>query len=237
MIETTTIHYATAGAYAIATVVLGILTFQKDASVRRFCYPFVALTGLAGLMSLAWAANIGQIPIGTGMIRIPQAITDYPTYAILFGFTVYLSGAGRRYIGGIVGLLLITRFAYDLVAIFDGVLASVANVAIIVGYGLAVVFLYGPIAKYATQQPPRQELLFKKTRNLIVFIFVMLVVWSQLEVTGILDQFTLSATLQYTNILFRVGFAAFVIRNIGVLNSEKKSTTTNNNSRRQPNSS
>ncbi|MDB9302152.1 bacteriorhodopsin [Halorubrum ezzemoulense] len=225
MIDVAGVHYATAGVYAIATVVLSLLTLQIKDAGRRYLYPIIAIVALGGAMAVAWGAGLGTYSVGSGEIMVPQVITDYPTYAVLFGFTVYVANAGRRYIGLVVGLLLGVRFAYDLVAVLDGTLAIVANGAIIVGYGAAVALMYGPIAQEAAKEAPRRELLYKKTRNLIVFIFAMLVVWSQLQVSGILDEFTLIATLQYTNIIYRVGFAAFVVSNIDVLIGESRQST------------
>ncbi|ELZ50490.1 hypothetical protein C464_02780 [Halorubrum coriense DSM 10284] len=217
MIDTTAIHYGTAAVYAVSAIVLTGLTLRKEKAARRYCYPFLGLIGLATVMAAAWGAGIGFVSVGSGVLRLPQLVTDYPTYVLLFGFSVYVSGAGRRYIGGVVGLLLAVRISYDLVAVFDGIIATVANLGIIAFYLVAIVLMYGPIAKKASNQPPRKELLYAKTRNLVVFIFAMLVVWSQLEVTGVLDLFTLTATLQYTNIIYRVGFAALVVQNVGAL--------------------
>lgn len=217
MIDTTAIHYGAAAVYAVSAIVLTALTLQKQKAARRYCYPFLGLIGLATVMAVAWGAGVGVVSVRNGVLQLPQVATDYPTYVLLFGFSIYVSGASRRYIGAIIGLLLAVRISYDIVAVFDGIIASVANLGIIGFFLVAIVLMYGPIAEEAAKQPPRKELLYVKTRNLVVFIFAMLVVWSQLEVTGILDSFTLIATLQWTNIIYRVGFAALVVRNVGAL--------------------
>lgn len=217
MMETSLVHYATAGFYVVSAIVLTAATARKTADSRYYCYPFIALIVLAGAMAVVWGAGLGRITIGAGELVVPQAVTDYPAYILLFGSAAYMANAEKRYITAVVGLLLLARVAYDIVTLFNGVIGLIGNLVIFVGYLGAVGLLFGPVATIAKQQSPQRELLYKKTRNLVVFIFAMLVIWSQLQVTGLLDQFTLAVTLQYTNVVFRVGFAAFVIMNVEVL--------------------
>ncbi len=77
------------------------LAARKPAKLRRYYYPFVAVSGLGVGM---WAAGIGTIAVGSGTLDGGQLVTDYAAYPFLFGFAALVAGASRCYIAGVVGL-------------------------------------------------------------------------------------------------------------------------------------
>ena len=237
MIEPSTVRFASAGVYAVSAVVLFALARRKPAALRRYCYPFVAVVAAAGVGIAAWGAGIGTFSVANGTLEAGQLLSDYVAYPFLFGFAAFVSGAGRRYVGGVVALIVAMRLGYDIAAVFDGALAAAGTASILVGYVALVGLYFGPIASAAARQPPARELFYKKTRNLVLFAFGVLIAWAMLQIAGLFDQFTAAVTLEYLDLLLRVGFAGFVFANVETLAADGDASNTAGTPGREPSGS
>ena len=220
MIEPSTVRFASAGIYAVSAVVLLALARRKPADLRRYCYPFVAVVAVAGVGIASWGAGIGTFEVGTGTLEAGQLLTDYVAYPFLFGFAAFVAGVSRRYVGGIVAITVAMRVGYDFAEVFAGPLATAGTLGILVGYVTLVGLFFGPVASAAARQAPERELFYKKTRNLALFAFGVLIAWAMLQIAGLFDQFTATVTLEYLDLLLRVGFAGFVFANVETLAAE-----------------
>lgn len=217
MIEPTTIRYVSAALYVGWVGVLLAAVRVKRPAARRYCYPFVAVVGVAAVMVGLRGAGVGVVTVAGGELELPQTISDYATYPLLFGFAAFVAGAGRRYVGFVVSTILVMRTGYDVATLFDGVLGTAGTGVILVGYALLVWLYFGPVADAAARQPPKRALFYRKTRNLVLFVFGVLISWAMFQLLGVLDGFTQAITLEYIDFLLRVGFAAFVIANAETL--------------------
>ncbi|ELZ51117.1 hypothetical protein C464_01516 [Halorubrum coriense DSM 10284] len=220
MIEPSAIRFVSAGVYAVSAVVLLVLARRKPAALRPYCYPFVGVVGIAAVGVGLWAAGVGTFSVGSGTLAGGQLLTDYVGYMFLFGFAAFVSGVSRRYVGGVVAITAFLRLGYDVAEVFDGAAALAGTGAIFVGYVALLGLFFGPIASAAAAQPPARELFFKKTRNLALFAFGVLIAWAMFQIAGLLDQFTGTVTLEYLDLLLRVGFAGFVFANVETLAAE-----------------
>jgi len=220
MIEASAIRFVSAGVYAVSAVVLLVLASRKPAALRRYCYPFVAVVGFGGVGVGLWGAGIGTFSVLNGTLEGGQLLTDYVAYPFLFGFAAFVSGAGRRYVGGVVAITVLMRLGYDVAEVFEGSLALAGTGSILVGYVALLALFFGPIASAAAARPPARELFFKKTRNLALFAFGVLIGWAMFRIAGLLDTFTATVTLEYLDLLLRVGFAGFVFANVETLAAE-----------------
>jgi len=220
MIEPSTVRFASAGIYAVSAVALLALASRKPPALRRYCYPFVAVVAAAGVGVGLWGAGIGTFSVASGTLEGGQLLTDYVAYPFLFGFAAFVAGSSRRYVGAVVALVVAMRLGYDAAEVFDGPLALAGTGTILAGY-VALVWLYfGPIAGAASRQAPARELFYKKTRNLVLFAFGVLIAWAMLQIAGLLDAFTGTVTLEYLDLLMRVGFAGFVFANVETLSAD-----------------
>ncbi|QWC19424.1 bacteriorhodopsin [Halorubrum sp. 2020YC2] len=223
MIEPSTVRFASAAIYAVSAVVLVALARRKPAELRRYCYPFVAVVALAGVGVAGWGAGIGTFSVASGTLEGGQLLTDYVAYPFLFGFATFVAGVSRRYVGGVVAVTVAMRLGYDFAEVFEGPLATAGTAGILVGYATLVALFFGPVASAAARQPPARELFYKKTRNLSLFAFGVLIAWAMLQIAGLFDQFTATVTLEYLDLLLRVGFAGFVFANVETLAAEAES--------------
>ncbi|TKX54273.1 hypothetical protein EXE42_08585 [Halorubrum sp. SP3] len=223
MIEPSTVRFASASVYAVSAVALLALARRKPADLRRYCYPFVAVVAAAGAGIGLWGAGIGTFAVANGTLEAGQLLSDYVAYPFLFGFAAFVSGASRRYVVGVVAITAAMRLGYDFAEVFAGPLAAAGTLAILVGYVVLLGLFFGPLAGAAARQPPERELFFTKTRNLALFAFGVLIAWAMLQIAGLFDQFTAAVTLEYLDLLLRVGFAGFVFANVETLAAEAES--------------
>ena len=220
MIEPSAVRFASAAIYAVSAVVLLALARRKPPELRRYCYPFVAVVAFAGIGVGLWGAGIGAFSVASGTLEGGQLLTDYVAYPFLFGFAAFVAGASRRYVAGVVALTVAMRLGYDFAEVFEGALATAGTLGILVGYATLLGLFFGPVASAAARQPPERELFYKKTRNLALFAFGVLIAWAMLQIAGLFDQFTATVTLEYLDLLLRVGFAGFVFANVETLAAE-----------------
>jgi hypothetical protein len=220
MIEPSTVRFASASVYAVSAVVLLALARRKPPELRRYCYPFVAVVAAAGVGIGLWGAGIGTFSVANGSLEAGQLLTDYVAYPFLFGFAAFVAGASRRYVAGVVVITAAMRLGYDFAEVFAGPLATVGTLAILVGYVVLLGLFFGPLATAAARQAPDRELFYKKTRNLSLFAFGVLIAWAMLQIAGLFDPFTATVTLEYLDLLLRVGFAGFVFANVETLAAE-----------------
>lgn len=148
---------------------------------------------------------------------LSQTLNDLTAYPLLFGFATFVAGASRRYVGLVVATIVAMRAAYDGANLFDGTVGLAATAVILAGYGLLVWLYFGPVATAATRQSPKRALFYRKTRNLVLFVFGILIAWAMLQLFAVFDGFTQAVVLEYIDFLLRVGFAAFVIANAETL--------------------
>jgi hypothetical protein len=223
MIEPSTVRFVSASVYAVSALVLLGLARRKPAALRRYCYPFVAVVAIAGVGVGLWGAGVGTFAVASGTLEGGQLLTDYVAYPFLFGFAAFVSGAGQRYVVGVTALTVTMRLGYDFAEVFEGPLALAGTAAILVGYLVLLGMFFGPVSTAAARQPPARELFFKKTRNLSLFAFGVLIAWAMVSIAGLLDTFTAAVTLEYLDLLLRVGFAGFVFANVETLAAETES--------------
>ncbi|WP_092564904.1 bacteriorhodopsin [Halorubrum sp. SD626R] len=220
MIEPATVRYVSAALYVgWVVVLLGAVRLQRP-TARCYCYPFVAVVAVGAAAVGLRGAGVGTIPVAAGTVDIPQLVGDYAAYPLLFGFAAFVAGASRRYVGLVVATIAVMRAAYDVANVFDGTVGLVGTVAILAGYALLAWLYFGPVAAAAARRSPRRELFYRKTRNLVLFVFGVLIAWAMLQLFGVLDPFTQAVTLEYIDFLLRVGFAGLVIANADTLVDE-----------------
>jgi sensory rhodopsin len=225
MIEPATVRYVSAALYVgWVAVLLGAVRLKRPAA-RRYCYPFVAVVAVAAVTVGLRGAGIGVVPIADGALDLPQAIGDYATYPLLFGFAAFVAGASRRYVGFVIATIVVMRAAYDVADLFDGAIGLAGTATILAGYALLAWLYFGPVAAAAARRAPKRALLYRKTRNLVLFVFAVLISWAMLQLFGVLDPFTQAVTLEYIDFLLRVGFAAFVIANAEALVDDEDGAT------------
>jgi len=204
-----------AGAYAVSLVVLLVWARAIPPNLRRYCYPFVALTGLAALAQLLSGFAVGTVPLGSSTLDIPNAVEGGFVYALLFGFAAFLGGATRRQLAVATAVPLVMSWSFYAAALGDGALVVVPALIVVGGYVALCWLFVHPIWRTASRLPERRSRLFWKFRNLLLFLIGVLI-FSAFTSLGAFTETVGNIIVNYIDLLLRVGFSAFLFANIDV---------------------
>lgn len=215
MTELTTdaVQAAFVAAYLVTFVgtVLGARRVRRD--LRRYCYLLAGVVGLAPVAILLQIAGVGEVPVGAGAVDVVGAVRNLVSYVVLYGTVAALGGASRRLTAAVVGVALVPLVATTVApAVGSGPLAVGVLVAVTVPYPVLVYLFLRPVWAAAAGLAPRQRLLHWKLRNLLLFVYGMILVFVYVASFGLLTDPVLSALLfQYSGFFFQAGIPAFVV--------------------------
>lgn len=215
MISLTDVYWVATGLYAVSLVVLlGWLRGVPD-SRREYCYAvLVAVVATLGATAMH-ALGVAQVPVGATVLDVPALAADALTYAILWGITARLAGVSRRMLAFVVGLPVSQTVVFQGATVAGGgVVALLCLAFVVVGHAVLTYVLLRPVWKRAQRVPADQRLLHWKSRNLLVFLIGMIILFGVVAVGGVFDEFTIAVLQQYMNVLIRVGFAGFLFANV-----------------------
>lgn len=224
---------AAAIAYGFAIIVTGIWTRRLPADARAGGYLLVGMLVVSMGASLLMWQELGHIPIAEGhalgvpipeptFIDAPRLIGDTVAYSVLFAVTGAIAGMSASGIGGLVGILVTTRIAFEVAGIAGGIVAPLGALTMLGGYGLFLYLFWGPVWRRAKQTSDDRRLLFWKCRNITVLLFGMLMILGAmyfLEPTS--DQFVIEVCRQYLDVLIRVGYTAFIYKSLSNFESAR----------------
>ncbi|WP_135303683.1 bacteriorhodopsin [Haloarcula amylovorans] len=215
MISNAGIYGVAAAASAVAFLVfLGWLS-RVPASRRRYCYPVVAVVGFSAAMSAL--TSMGVAPVAGTQLTVPNILDDFVAYTVLWTVAVALANESRRMLAVAAVVPAVQVLAFNVAAIVGGVVGLVGLTVVVLGHGLIAYLLLGPIWRRAVAVPDRQRLLHWKSRNLLLFLIGMLIVYALLSVAAVFDSFVVTVLRVYIGLLIRVGFAGFLFANVGAI--------------------
>lgn len=216
----TTILGITVVLYAVAAVVSVVAAHRSPASVRRYAYAVAGVVVVSAVGMVLYMFDVGQYAVASGgTSSVPQFIDDSVAYGVLFGMTVFFAGASKRMIGLVVGLSVGSRVAIEVAVIFGGTAVGIGFLASILTYLARVYLLWWPVWRTAQTQPPARQLLYWKSRNLLMLLIGVILLAALIAGVGIFDSFVELVVLEYIDLMIRVGFAGFLLSNIGALDS------------------
>ncbi len=219
MISAATIYGVSGLGYLLGLVAVGLYRDRFPATFER-SYRVVALVlGVGAATSAMMVAGLGSIPFGASAIDLPTFVNDLVAYPLLWYVAARLGGASKRLTAVVTGLPFAQVLAFQLGATTGGLVGLLSSLFVIGGHLVLAYLFFGPIWRHAQALPDERRLLHWKARNLLLFLIGMLIVYAFLSLAG---AFTVWATLvinQYIAVLIRVGFAGFLLVNVGALTS------------------
>lgn len=227
MIDTATVLTVSAVCYAVVFLGLALGTRRVAPDLRRYCYPLVAIVGLAAAEATLQVAGGGSLVVDGNAIQASTLLLDVVTYLVLYGGTTLLAGTSRRLAVAVTGVALLQRTAFTAgnVAAPGTLLATLAGLGIVLGLPVLVVLYTRPVWRAAQSVPPRQRLLHWKARNLQLFLFGMLVAYAFLFLSGaITDPVVSQVLVQYPNLLFRAGVPTLLVYNLAAFDGRESLT-------------
>ncbi|CAI49657.1 homolog to rhodopsin [Natronomonas pharaonis DSM 2160] len=208
-----TVYRLFAAAYAVAAVVVLAATTRLPDRHRKYGYAFVGLFSLTAITSVVWSAGFGAVN-GAG---IPRLLEDYVAYLGIFAAIAYIGGASRRIIVLTAASMFAIRTFFELGSVLDGALGLAMLSLVVVGFVVLTSLLLWLGRQSRGTISESRYLLFWKTRNLLLFLFGMLIIVAVLPILGVLDGFSGNILVEYVDLLIRAGFAGFVLNNLDVL--------------------
>ncbi len=172
-----------------------------------------AIPGIAALMYLLMAFDIGSVQFQGYHVPIPRYIDWALTTPLLVGYTAYVAGAGRNTIIGIAlaDFLMIVlgvgaaAFSSPTQWMFFG-LSSVCHVAILVS-------LYGPVRSSALEEPPSHRRLGRLLLNYIGLLWLAYpLVWLFGPGLQWVDATGIAVIISYLDVTAKVPFVYFIYR-------------------------
>lgn len=216
MITVETVQFGFAVLHGLVTVGLLAAVTRIPRRLRPYSYTLVGVVALAGVELLFQQFGITEISVGVGSLVVATLVSQTVEYAVLYGAVVRLAGASRRLAVVVVTTALFPVYLTQIGGVIDAgdlfglvVVASFVVPLPVLGY-----LFFGRIWRAAQRLPPRRRLLHWKTRNLILFVYAMLLVYIgallfQLLTDAVIQQFL----LQYSGFAFSAGIPAFLIYN------------------------
>lgn len=220
MITEPEIQSAMAVIYGITAIISFTIARRAEKSVRVYAYVVVGVVLVSAVGAALSSLGVGDIPAqfaDEGVTSAPSFVDDSIAYAVLFGLTTFLAGASEKMIGLVAGLSFSSRLAVEMGTQFGSAVVLIGISVSILTYLVRVYLLWGPVWRASESVPDRRQLLFRKSRNLLMLLMGANIFALPLIAFGLLDTFGQLLVLNYIDLLMRIGFAGFLLSNIGVL--------------------
>lgn len=214
MIEPSTVQSVVAGAYGVVFLATVAVTLRVRSELRWYCGLLAVVVGLSAGNIALQQAGIGAITTEQGQLFVGTLLAQTIAYTVLYGGVTRLAGASRRLTAGVIGVALLPTYLSQLGNVIDGgqLFTLVSLVAFVVPFPLLTYLFVRPIWRTAQEQPPVRRLLHWKARNIILFLYGMLLVYIGIAISGLVTDPTLNELLfQYTGFVFNAGIPAFFV--------------------------
>ncbi|SFR89019.1 Bacteriorhodopsin [Halomicrobium zhouii] len=217
MISASLVYAATAAVYALTLVGLLAWLPRIGESRRRYCYPVVAVVGIATVTTALSALGVGVLTVNGSELDVPSVADDLISYAVLWVVAGLLVDESRRTLALLAVIPAVQVVAFNVASVGGGAIGLVCLAAVVVGHVVIAYLLLGPVWKRARDVPEAQRLLHWKARNLLLFLIGMLIAFALLSVGGAFDELGIAVLAEYVGLLIRVGFAGFLFANVDAI--------------------
>lgn len=215
MITVETIQLSFVALYTLTAIGLFGLLRRVPEQLRRYSGLLIAVVVVSGLDLFAQWAGVGSVAVGSGEIQLTSTVSQTIQYVVLYSGVAALAGASRRVTTVLVVVALFPAYVTQFLPVVGlGAVAAllVIAAAFLLPLPIVLYLFFRPIWRAATQRPPQRRLLHWKVRNLILFVYTMVIVYIGLVTFGLLtDPVLTSLLLQYAGFVFSGGIPAFLV--------------------------
>jgi sensory rhodopsin len=214
MITVELIQVVFAVLYGLVTVGLLGLTTRVPDRLRRYAAILLAVVVTAALDLVAQLFGVGSVAVGSGSLGVSTLFSQTVEYVVLYGVVVRLGGGSRRLAAVMIAVAMLPVYVTEVGGILAGEVLLLALVAVgfVLPFPILLYFFFGRLKRLSATLPPRRRLLYWKARNLILFVYAMVLVYIGLILSGVLtDQVLSQLLLQYVGFVFSAGLPAFFL--------------------------
>lgn len=214
MVDVATLQWAVAAVYGVSGLAMAGASLRVQPNLQRYCGLFTAVVLLNSLNLVFRRLELGIIATTQGELFIITVLTQVIAYTVLYGAVMRLGGASRLLTAGVIGISLLPTMLIQVGAVIETgqwfVVVSLAS--FVLPFPILAYLFLRPIWRTALNQPPTRRLLHWKARNLILFVYVMLLVYIGLVISGLVSDPVVDTILfQYVSIVFNLGLPGFLI--------------------------
>jgi hypothetical protein len=219
------IQYVSGILYVVTLLVAGWYHWQLPAEGKRYTRVILVVLCVSTVGAFLQGAGVGdyQSAVDTDTSWV-QFIDDTVAYAGLFGLTGLFAGASRRMVALIAGLSAGSRILIEVGGLFGGGIIVLALLGSFASYFARIYLLWFPVWRTAKSHHPRRRLLYRKSRNILMFLIGVAIIVGVLGGVGLFTNFIQQFILAYIDFFIRVAFVAFLISNVDAMWSESEST-------------
>lgn len=213
--------YLISALYFLTLIGVGWYYRQLPPLGKRYTKPILFVLFVSGVSGVLQGIGIGGYnqPAVDTAASIPRFIDDTIAYATLFGLTGIIAGASRRMAALLAGLSAGSRIVIEVGGLHES-LVAIALLLSLSSYGFRIYLLWWPVWRTAKKQNPRQTLLFRKSRDTLMFLIGVSILVGFVGASGLLTNFVQQFILVYIDFCIRIGFIGFVVSKISALWAE-----------------
>lgn len=208
-----TVRFAVAAAYGLSFLAVLFGVSRAPERLRQYCYPLAAVVGLAGLVVVLQELGIGQVSVGAGELDLVALVRNIVTYPVLYGGIAILGGASRRLAAVVSGVALVPIMtSYLAPAVGVGILQLGVLVALFLPYPVLIYLYFRPVRRETEHVSPRRKLLYWKARNIVLFLYGIILLYVLLLLVGLLTDGVLATVLfEYPVFAFQAALPGYLI--------------------------
>lgn len=202
--------------YLLFALVLALSLDRFPDQARWYGVAFIGLLVIAGILQGISALGEGAIEIGAGTLDVPDVVDGAIAYGLLFGVAAHIGGVRGQKLGIAVALPVVMNLSFQLQGIVEGAVGLAGVGFVLIGYPILVWLFFRTFMPAVRQQSTHQQRLYRKFRNLLLFLIGMLIL-AAVTTLDVLNEDVAGFVVSYVDFLLRVGFAAFLVMNASVL--------------------
>lgn len=156
-----------------------------------------------------------------------ESVVRFLGYTVSWSVVCFVLGAivdaDRRTTLALIGPVLAAPWATLASWVFDGTIAAVASLVLLVSLGGMVYLLVGPLSSVAETVSGERALLYTKVKRLILLVFTGLILTGAVseQNLGLTGAFVGQTVATYVDLIWLAGFGALVLQYADTLEAEE----------------
>lgn len=217
-----TVRFGFVGLYVMTVLGMGVLTARAPRQVRQYAAILTGVIALSPVVLVFQEFGIGEIAVAGGTIDIATLGQGIVTNVVIYMLVLGLVDASRRLTAVTVAVALVPTFASALVGLLGDSVGSVLGIVYLLGVSVpfpVVLYLFlRPIWQSSESVSRRRRLVHWKARNILLFSYGMLLVYTPMVIAGLVrDPVLNTMILQYSTYLLYGGVAIYLLYNLSRL--------------------
>lgn len=190
-----------------------VLYRRTPQEIRTYAGIAVAVVGIAPPVVVLQEFGIGVVAIGNGSLDTLAVFQSLFSTIVIYGLVLASARVSRRLAAVTITIALVPTLGAELAAVAGEDPSGILGIAVLafflgaffIPFPLLLYLFFGPIWQSASEATSKQRLLHWKARNVLLFAYGMLLVYTPLVLTGLLTDPVLDVFVQEYSVFFLYG--------------------------------